>query len=694
MHADPIGQLLADTTPSSDALLERARVLIAAAIRRRWGEGLIARDPDGVFTSFLGAEHIERLLAPEARPADFERIDDAPLTSHTSLGRLAARLDLRSSQADLLAVLLACSVDPVAARLIAYLGGNQTQTTTVDLVFECVYRARASLPEGSRLGAAALLHADLAPAGLLRRLNLVLLDGNAQGLSLTQTIRLHPRLSTWLLGDEALDAELSAVATLYPPTSSEGECDPALLAEATATLHPRDRLLLVEGLPGAGRELLLRFAAFGLERSILLVHAHGLSAERVVAAFREAALQGAMLALRDPEHLEGEAALRLRECIVSFPDAIALVSSEPHTAARYTGLRPLNTVSVPVPPQGERERLWVRFLGAQNGLSVEEQRQVAGLYNLGVGGILMASRTARELAAFEARGGDDRVQRRHLSLAVRQLFDADLSSVAHRMEVTQTMDDVVLADDIRESIASIIDRIALRGDVMGGWGFARKLGKGTGLTVLFSGEPGTGKSMVAGLIARELGLDLYVVDLSRITSKWIGETEKNLARAFDAAEAGHVLLLFDEADSVLGKRTADLKTSNDRNANLETNFILARLEQFQGIAFFTTNLASAIDPAVARRLSVHVRFPFPDEVTRIELWQRMIPAEAPVADDIDFEQLAERYELSGGYIRNVVLRAAYLAARADLPIGMEHLETAVSLEYRERGSLLVGGRLV
>ena len=254
--------------------------------------------------------------------------------------------------------------------------------------------------------------------------------------------------------------------------------------------------------------------------------------------------------------------------------------------------------------------------------------------------------------------------------------------------------DVVLPDEIAEGVEGIIDRIYLRGNVLGDWGFARKLGKGLGLTVLFSGEPGTGKSMVAGLIARELGLDLYTVDLSRITSKWLGETEKNLGRAFDAAEAGHVLLLFDEADSVLGKRTTEMRGANDRYANMESNFILARLEQFQGVAFFTTNLASAIDAAMMRRMSVHIRFPFPDVEARAELWRRMLPAEAPVAAHIEFEELARRFEVSGGFIRNIVVRSAYLAARKGVPIGMKELTHAAEQEYRERGSLIIGGRLV
>jgi SpoVK/Ycf46/Vps4 family AAA+-type ATPase len=261
------------------------------------------------------------------------------------------------------------------------------------------------------------------------------------------------------------------------------------------------------------------------------------------------------------------------------------------------------------------------------------------------------------------------------------------------MEVSQTWDDVVLPEELVESLVGIVDRVAFRNEVLGDWGFGRKVGKGHGLTILFSGQPGTGKSMVAGLIARELGLDLYVIDLSRIMSKWLGETEKNLARAFDAAEAGHVLLLFDEADTLLGRRTSEIRSSNDRHANLETNFILARLEQFHGIAVFTTNIASAIDPAVMRRMSANIQFPFPDVEARAELWRRMIPAEAPVAGQIDFGKLARQYELSGGFIKNVVLRAAFSAAREGQPISMSHLERAVRGEYGDRGALTVGGRM-
>jgi SpoVK/Ycf46/Vps4 family AAA+-type ATPase len=670
----------------SEAAHGRIRQLIERAIRRRWQEGLITQDKDGVFTAFLGAEHVEQLFKNSGAPVSEPPLEEAAYPSAMPLGQLVAQLGLGPSEADLVALLLACETDPVALRLVNYLSGNQGQVVlSFDLAFEIVYRPRAATEV-----AAALMHRDLSPYGRLRRLRMVLVDQVDYRVALAQSLRLHPRLFLWLLGQRGLDPDLTAFAQLYPLAPPLGDCDPQQLDTAAAALAGGGRLLLVDGPPRVGRGMLLRFAAARLGRSLLTVSGRGLGPDRLVAACREACLQGALLAIRDAEEaLAGDGLIRLRECLAVMDETVALVGAERMTAA-LSGLRPLVTVQVQVPPLDTRLALWRRFLGGEGALPDEELGRVAGLYNLGVGGIVAASQAARELARFEGKPPE----RRHLGQAVRQLFEADLKTVATRVDVKQTWEDLVLPDDVGESVVGIVDRIRYRGQVLGYWGFARKLGKGLGLTVLFSGEPGTGKSMVAGLIAAELGLDLYVINLAQLMSKWLGETEKNLARAFDAAEAGHVLILFDEADTVLGRRTVEVRSANDRYANLETNFLLARIEQFQGIAIFTTNLASAIDPAVARRMSVHVRFPFPDVASRAELWRRLRPEEAPRDANIDYDALARRYELSGGFIRNIVLRAAYLAARGSQPIGMHHLEEAAHSEYQERGAIIVGGRLV
>ncbi|MBA3391895.1 MAG: ATP-binding protein [Deltaproteobacteria bacterium] len=672
----------------SDDHLERARRLLERAIRQRWADGMLNRESvagaEGTVSATLGPAEIERLMRPPAQPT--ELVTDHRYDPATAIGEMVDKLGLQATEADLLAVLLACETDPASARLAAYLAGTpHAFAMTVDTLFEIAYRPR-SLAIGE---AAALLHSDLAADGLARRLRFLIVDGVDSRPFLAQGVRLHPRMTGWLLGRRSLDSELTANAQLVSPDEPPGECDERQLALVVRAFQSPRRLIRVQGAPGSGREILLRFAAHRLGKPLLMVSGRGLDADRLVAAFREATLHGALLVVRDAEEaLTPEGRARFRECLDVYPDTVALVGLG-ESAQAIVALRSTTEVAIPVPSHSEREKLWRTYLTGPVELTDVHWREIAGLYNLGIGGIVGACDGARELANLDG----EPIDRMHVARAIRQLFDSDLKTVATRVEVTQTWDDVVLPEEIVDSLIGIVDRVAFRNEVLGDWGFGRKVGKGHGLTILFSGQPGTGKSMVAGLIARELGLDMYVIDLSRIMSKWIGETEKNLARAFDAAEAGHVLLLFDEADTLLGKRTSEVRSSNDRHANLETNFILARLEQFGGIAVFTTNILSAIDPAVMRRMSANIQFPFPDIESRAELWRRMIPAEAPVSGRIDFDKLARHYELSGGFIKNVVLRAAFSAAREGQPISMSHLERAVRGEYGDRGALTVGGRM-
>jgi SpoVK/Ycf46/Vps4 family AAA+-type ATPase len=245
-----------------------------------------------------------------------------------------------------------------------------------------------------------------------------------------------------------------------------------------------------------------------------------------------------------------------------------------------------------------------------------------------------------------------------------------------------------MLDSLREFIA----RARHRRTVYERWGYDAKMATSRGLTALFYGPPGTGKTMVAGVIAKELGLEMYRVDLARVVSKWVGETEKNLAEVFDAAEDGQVAILFDEADSLFAKRT-DVKTSNDRYANLEVNYLLQRLDSFEGVAILTSNLDGAIDPAFKRRLSLRLQFPFPDEDMRLRLWATHVTPQTPTTGDFDFGDLARRFPLSGGYIRNCVVRAAFLAAHENRPLEQAHLLRAIQLEYRELGKLSTSSRM-
>jgi SpoVK/Ycf46/Vps4 family AAA+-type ATPase len=282
---------------------------------------------------------------------------------------------------------------------------------------------------------------------------------------------------------------------------------------------------------------------------------------------------------------------------------------------------------------------------------------------------------------------DDRIE-----TFLRQTRDLRLADHARRVDRLARWTDLVLASDIMDSLRELVGRVRHRRTVFEDWGMARAMATSRGLTALFQGPPGTGKTLVAGVIARELGLDLYQVDLSKVMSKWIGETERNLATIFDAAEDGQAILLFDEADSLFARRT-EVRSSNDRYANLEVNYLLQRLDTFDGIAILTTNSGGSIDPAFKRRLSFQLTFPFPDEETRAELWRAHLPRELPRSGELTFDALARKYQLSGGYIRNACLRAAFLAAQEETSLHQHHLERAVALEFAELGKLSTTGSI-
>ena len=325
----------------------------------------------------------------------------------------------------------------------------------------------------------------------------------------------------------------------------------------------------------------------------------------------------------------------------------------------------------------QRETLWRQALP---GAAQEDAAILANLYPIAPALVREVGSAATSLARGVA------MKPQHIESAIRLVLDQRLAGLATRLTVTQTWDDLVLPEDQTTAILELLARIRERQLVYEDWGFAEKVGKGLGITALFSGPPGTGKSMVAGLIARALRVEIFQVDLSKIVSKWIGETEKHLAALFDAAEAGYAILLFDEADTLFGKRT-EVKSSNDRYANQEVNFLLQRIETFGGICILTTNHETAIDEAFRRRLAVQVRFPVPEAAERRRLWAALIPSRAPREDDLGLDSLAQQFVMSGGYVKNAVLRAAFLAADEGTRITKAHLARAAHLEYEGMGKL-------
>jgi hypothetical protein len=340
-------------------------------------------------------------------------------------------------------------------------------------------------------------------------------------------------------------------------------------------------------------------------------------------------------------------------------------------------------VAVPKPNAAEQRELWTRSLeGISN--SVDGQIQaIVQQFDLGPGAIPQAVSSA--VAKASARPGDFMLAAEDLWQACREQVGWQLGSLAQCLTPCYTWDDIVLSDELMQQLREIADQVAARSQVYESWGFGARLSRGRGISALFSGPSGTGKTMAAEILANHLQLDIYRIDLAGMVSKYIGETEKNLRSVFDAAEQSGAILFFDEADALFGKRS-EVRDSHDRYANIEVNYLLQRMEDYRGLAILCTNRRSALDRAFLRRLRFLVEFPFPDCENRGLIWQKVFPSEAPLAS-LDLAALS-RLEISGGNILNIALNAAFLAAGEGAHIRMEHVLHAAHREYAKIDKLI------
>jgi len=334
--------------------------------------------------------------------------------------------------------------------------------------------------------------------------------------------------------------------------------------------------------------------------------------------------------------------------------------------------RPCFTLDIAKPTPAEQEAAWISALGGDAGSS---PTKMAGQFNLNLATIQQIAQTTRS----QEIGGGETLDR--------QLWDAcrastlpRLDALAQRLEPKATWDDIVLPASEVLLLRQITDQVGQRNTVYDRWGFRQKMNRGLGINALFAGESGTGKTMAAEVIANDLRLNLYRIDLSAVVSKYIGETEKNLRRLFDAAEDGGAILFFDEADALFGKRS-EVKDSHDRYANIEINYLLQRMETYRGLAVLATNMRSALDPAFLRRLRFIVSFRFPGADERKTIWQKAFPKQTPT-QGLEFDRLA-RLNLAGGSIQTIALNATFLAARANSPVTMPHILEAARAEFRK-----------
>lgn len=519
----------------------------------------------------------------------------------------------------------------------------------------------------------------------------------------SHAIRANPRLAAHLAGESELDpivamrGGLVALPRVRLFDAAQNTARGLLAAGLQTTLAEADDVeplvLVLEGPAGSGRRVAV---ASAVDRDVLAIDIKrtpptDAATEQAVGALRrESLLRGAIPLICHIDDLvdaEGEGRLRaVGRLLDDFPGPVVVTSTRRglDLGTRRRVLR----IAWPIPDTSTRLALWRHYIGTAGAhLDDQDLAPIALRHVLGAGGIYRAVNTAHQVAL--SRGEHLRVDVVDLVNGLRNDIADRVGGLARRIDTKQTWKDLVLAPDLMDQVQSLIARVRHSHRVYEQWGFGQKMPRGYGVPVLLSGPPGTGKTMLAGIIAAELGLELMQVDLSQVVSKWIGETEKQLSVVFDAAEAGHALLLFDEADALFAKRT-EVRGATDRYANLEVNYLLQRVENFSGITILTTNFEAAIDPALKRRLAAHIVFWPPDEDERQDLWQRMLSTgSAPLAAKIDVRKLAREFaEMTGANIRNAVLAAAFLAAAENTAITQDHLERAAKGEWRSMGRML------
>lgn len=342
-------------------------------------------------------------------------------------------------------------------------------------------------------------------------------------------------------------------------------------------------------------------------------------------------------------------------------------------------------LELPQPTETERVMLFRAFLRntpLEEGLTVEE---LAGKFRFSPKQIRLACQQAVGLAHLD---GLTCISGKLMHQCCYRQVVHKLSDLATPVRPAFTWDDVVMPESQKKLLQHACGHIKFQHKVYYDWGFDKKIAYGRGLSILFAGAPGTGKTMCAQVIANELNMEMYKINISQIVSKYIGETEKNLQAVFDEAKRSNCVLFFDECDAIFGKRS-DVKDAHDRNANVEVAYLLQRIEEHDGVCIMATNLIGNIDAAFMRRITYVVHFPFPDAAMRKEIYLRTMPDSAPLGDDIDWEFLAEKFVLSGGHIKNIVLSAAFLAALENKPIGMSHMLRSAVGELKKNEIVVV-----
>jgi AAA+ superfamily predicted ATPase len=513
----------------------------------------------------------------------------------------------------------------------------------------------------------------LTPARPLRLWRLI--DLSDERAVTSSRIRIEERLLHYLVGVNYIDPRLRPYLHAHASPAPLGDSQAELINQVIATVEGHagtSRLIQLSGEDPAGQIEVARRTAEHVGLSLHSLRAADIPAnaqecqELSTLWVREARLLDSALFVQVDE-ADHATALRFASQVggLTFVGSRKALSSD-EDAAHFR---------IDRPKRSEQKRLWVEALGDTAQRLNGSLDAVAAQFRLNTDSITRAANSLR------AKRGDASELESTLWSECRDSVRNRLTDLAQQISPVATWDDLVLPDPQLATLKLIVAHMRQRSKVYEEWGFARKTARGLGISVLFHGESGTGKTMAAEVLANELRLDLYRIDLASVVSKYIGETEKNLRRVFDAAEDSGAILLFDEADALFGKRS-EVKDSHDRYANLEVSYLLQRMESYGGLAILTTNLKNALDSAFQRRLRFVVQFPFPDVELRERIWRCVFPQGTPLAS-MEYCRLAQ-LNVAGGNIRNIALNAAFLAAEMKTSIGMSHLLQAAHGEAAKR----------
>jgi SpoVK/Ycf46/Vps4 family AAA+-type ATPase len=619
------------------------------------------------------------------------------------LYQLAYLFHLTPFELDTILICLAPELDLKYETLYAYLQNDVTKKHPgVNLILDLLCNTQEQ-----RIDARTYFYSQ---APLLKYALLRFIGDTEQKPLLSRSLKLDGRIVDFLLGFNLLDSRLDSFAEIIKPERDwSAVIMDAALKERLSRL-PQEHfkegignklIFYFHGPYGAGKKLVAEAFCQDLQLPLIIVDMRTLlnaeaSVEKIIRLlFRETLLQPAAIYLRHFDRLltDDSKDIHYQNIIIRAIEEFSLVTflagekpwNPPASLKKQTFIK----MEFPIPPYSLRKDLWELSLDGQYPLLSEVNTAIlADKFRFTGGQIQDAVAEARNLSIMHQSNDNGRITMDDLYRSCRAQSNHKLSELAQKLIPHYTWDEIVLPMDKFQQLREICNYVKYRQLVYDNWGFKQKLSLGKGLNILFSGPSGTGKTMAADIIANELKLELYKIDLSCVVSKYIGETEKNLAKIFKEAETSNAILFFDEADALFGKRS-EVKDSHDRYANIEINYLLQKMEEHEGIVILASNFRKNIDDAFTRRMHFTVDFPFPDEKYRLKIWQNIFPKETPKSEEIEFEFLAKQFKISGGNIKNIALHAAFLAAGNSKKVDMAHIIQGTKREYQKMGKLCV-----